>query len=110
MKKISYIIFLLLNSLNKILKFLFNKEFKYYLYDYLRQSYLKIKINEKSVFFFTPSEISKWRVETLYKKEPETLEWIDEFEIDNNLSSFIASIPYTILNFNFPFIRHPFIC
>jgi len=83
-KKFSYIIFLLLNSLNKIFKFLFNKEFKYYLYDYLRQSYLKIKINGKNVLFFTPSEISRWRVKTLYKEEPETLKWIDEFETDKN--------------------------
>ena len=84
MKKFSYIIFLLLNSLNKIFKFLFNKEFKFYLYDYLRQSYLNIKINEKNVFFFTPSEISRWRVKTLYKEEPETLKWINEFKTDKN--------------------------
>ena len=85
MKKISYIIFVLINSLDKTIKFLINKNFKYYLYDYLRQSYSKIKINNKNVSLFTPSQVTKWRVDTFYKKEPETLEWIDEFEKDKNI-------------------------
>jgi len=84
-KKISYIIFVLINSLDKTIKFLFNKNFKYYLYDYLRQSYSKIKINNKSVSLFTPSQVTKWRADTFYKKEPETLDWIDEFEKDKNI-------------------------
>ena len=43
-------------------------------------SYLKVTINNKIISFFCPNELTKWRVKTLYDKEPETLEWIDNFE------------------------------
>jgi len=52
-----------------------------FVYDIIRKnSYTNIVINNQKIGFFTPSEISKWRVNTLYTKEPETLEWIDNFQ------------------------------
>jgi FkbM family methyltransferase len=33
--------------------------------------------------FFSPSELCSWRAETLFKKEPETLKWIDTFDAND---------------------------
>jgi len=35
---------------------------------------------ERNVSFFVPNLITKWRVDTFFSKEPETLEWIDNFQ------------------------------
>ena len=45
-------------------------------------SYKSINLNGKKLVFFTPNEIIDWRVHTLLTKEPETLEWIDQFKGD----------------------------
>jgi FkbM family methyltransferase len=34
----------------------------------------------QNVSFFVPNSLTKWRVDTFFFKEPETLEWIDNFE------------------------------
>ena len=41
--------------------------------------YKKINIGDKKVSFFVPNYLTKWRVSTLYDKEPDTLDWIDNF-------------------------------
>ena len=46
--------------------------------------YKKIKILKKSIKFFIPNKVTKWRVDTFFTKEPETLEWIDSFKEKNN--------------------------
>ena len=40
------------------------------------------KYGKKSICLGEATETNKWRVDTLFLKEPETLEWIDTF--DNN--------------------------
>ena len=35
---------------------------------------------KKKIIFFTPNFITKWRVDTFYSKEPETLDWIENFD------------------------------
>ena len=42
-------------------------------------SYKTINILNKKVNFFVPNQITQWRIETFFTKEPETLEWIDSF-------------------------------
>ena len=42
-------------------------------------AYISKKINNIKTNFFIPNKITKWRVETLEKEEPETLEWIKSF-------------------------------
>ena len=44
------------------------------------ETYTSIIINKNKVKFFTPNEMTKWRVDTYFTKEPETLEWIDSFD------------------------------
>ena len=44
------------------------------------ETYTSIIIDNNKVKFFTPNEMTKWRVDTFFTKEPETLEWIDSFD------------------------------
>ena len=46
---------------------------------------LSISHNKVSLSFFTPNRINLFRIKTFSEKEPETLEWIDNF---NNESVF----------------------
>jgi len=48
-----------------------------------RQYYEKI-IHNKKITFFCPSRQSFGRVQSLYTKEPETLNWIDSFQPNNS--------------------------
>ena len=68
----------------KIIDFIINKIFKIDFYgfftDKIVQRYDFIFIKNKKIKFFIPNHISKWRVETFFNKEPETLEWIDNFK------------------------------
>ena len=71
--------------MRKYIKIIFNFILSKNIFLIIRQiiennSYIELIINNKETSFFCPNELSKWRVETLYTKEPETLEWIDEFE------------------------------
>ena len=45
-----------------------------------KNSYFDLKINNTHIHFFCPNALTKWRVETFYDKEPETIEWINNFE------------------------------
>ena len=47
------------------------------------KNYLKLKIKKSFVNFYAPNEICKWRYTTIFTKEPETLDWINNF-VDNN--------------------------
>ena len=46
----------------------------------MKNSYKEIKIKNNSVNFFCPNSLTEWRVNTFFTKEPETLEWIDNFD------------------------------
>lgn len=51
-----------------------------------KKSYIKKKILSQEAYFFIPNQIIAWRVKTLFTQEPETIEWINNF--DSNLSIF----------------------
>ncbi len=85
-KNISYIIYKFLYYID----FLFEKIFKRSLLIFFKEfienkSYKTIIICGKKANFFIPNIISKWRVETFYTKEPETIEWIDSFKNDRKV-------------------------
>ena len=85
-KLFSKILFQILNLFEYILFKLTKKKYLGYLYDQIRKnSYTKVKINNKMINFFTPNEIIQYRIETYFSKEPETLEWIDNFIEKENL-------------------------
>ncbi len=82
-KKISYLIFKLISLLNFIFEKIFRRNFLIYFKEFLEESsYQTINICDKKVSFFVPNFITKWRVDTFYSKEPETIEWIDGFTND----------------------------
>ena len=68
------------------LRKIFNRyQFLPSLSDYIesRQYYEKI-IDNKKIIFFCPSSQSFGRIQSLYKNEPETLNWIDNFQSNNS--------------------------
>lgn len=69
-----------------ILRKIFNRyHFLPSIHDYIesRQYYEKI-IHNKKIIFFCPSRLSFVRVQSLYTKEPETLNWMDSFQPNNS--------------------------
>ena len=86
LKKLIIFVSYLTILLDNIIHFFFKKNFRYYFYDILRiNSITKIVIKKKKVFLFHPSHLSKWRVETFFTKEPETLKWIESFKKNSNI-------------------------
>ena len=84
MKKISFIIYKILKLFDSFFKNFFNKSFLIFFNEFFNNDlYIKKKINEKKMIFFTPNSIIKWRVDTILSKEPETIEWIDSFKSDS---------------------------
>ena len=80
MKLVFKLIFCVFSYLNYFIKKIFKRDFLLYLKILIENnSYKKINILNQTVNFFIPNELINWRVETLFTKEPETLEWIDKF-------------------------------
>ena len=85
-KKLSYICFSILVFLDKIFKIITKRSVLIWFNDFNQErSYKSIKILDKEIKFFVPNQITNWRVDTYFIKEPETLEWIDSFEKKENL-------------------------
>ena len=85
-KKLSYICFILLVFLDKIFKIITKRSILIWFNDFIQErSYKSIKILGKEIKFFVPNQLLKWRVDTYFSKEPETLEWIDSFQEKENL-------------------------
>lgn len=84
-KKLVKIIYNLLRVFDYIIFKFFKKKFFLVLKELIEEkSYEKIKINSNNIFFFCPNDLVSWRVKTFFSKEPETLEWIDNFEYNKN--------------------------
>jgi FkbM family methyltransferase len=59
--------------------------------------YMEIEHEGIPVRFFTPSRTTRWRVESLRSKEPETLAWIAEFAAEDLLFDIGANVgTYTV--------------
>ena len=85
-KKLSYICFSILVFLDKIFKIITKRSLLISFNDFIQErSYKSIKILDTEIKFFVPNQITNWRVDTYFSKEPETLEWIDSFEKKENL-------------------------
>ena len=67
--------------LDKIFKILTKKILFIWFKDFIQNdSYKHVNILENRIKFFSPNQLIDWRIETFFTKEPETLEWIDNFE------------------------------
>ena len=79
-RKFSNIIYRILQTLDKIFYFLTKRQFILWFSDFISESsYCDVLIKNKKISFFYPNTLTKWRVDTLFTKEPETLEWIESF-------------------------------
>tara|TARA_B100001063_G_scaffold186707_1_gene176818 strand:- start:76 stop:939 length:864 start_codon:yes stop_codon:yes gene_type:complete len=84
-KKLSYLLFGLIKLFDKFIKLIFKKNFLLHFKDYVEKDlYCEIKILDNKIKFFTPNQLVDWRVKTFFFKEPETIEWIDNFKNNEN--------------------------
>jgi FkbM family methyltransferase len=83
-EKLSFVIFRILSFFDFLFFKITKRKFLPFFQNFLENdSYNVIKILNKDINFFVPNSLVKWRVETFFIKEPETLEWIDSFD-DNS--------------------------
>tara|TARA_X000000368_G_C23002452_1_gene699597 strand:+ start:508 stop:1413 length:906 start_codon:yes stop_codon:yes gene_type:complete len=80
-KKIFFLIYYIILLFDKIIHLIFRKRILYWFKEFFeKDSYKKKSILGRDIIFFTPNEITDWRINTFFTKEPETLEWIDSFK------------------------------
>ena len=84
--KLIYFIYRVLALFDKIIIKFTKNSFLTVFKEFIEEdSYTAINILAKKITFFTPTKITKWRVDTFFSKEPETLEWIDSFKNTNKI-------------------------
>jgi FkbM family methyltransferase len=80
-KQISFCLYFFFKLFNDLIKLLFKKDILLWFYTFVqRDSYISKKIKKQRILFFCPNHLIKFRVETLFNKEPETINWIDNFK------------------------------
>jgi len=81
------IIYFILKVINSIFEKFFNKSILLWIKYYIEQdAYKKIKLKSgKDLIFFSPNYLIDLLVRDFYKKEPETLEWIDNFKKEKKI-------------------------
>ena len=85
LKKFSFIIFKVLKFFNQIFYFLTRRSFLQWLMYFLsNDSYIQKKIKNKHIKFYAPNNLISWRVRTIFDKEPDTIEWIENFNKKND--------------------------
>ncbi len=101
-KSLSKTIFIFIFFIEKLINAFFKRSITIYLSELIQKiSNEKMIIENKKVYFFVPNSLIKWRIKTLYTKEPETIEWINKFSNKKKkyfgISELIlACIQYTI--------------
>ena len=52
-----------------------------YFNDFIQDyTYISVNVLDREIKLFAPNQLLNWRVDTFFKKEPENLECIDNFE------------------------------
>jgi len=79
-----------LKILDIFFKFFKRKSFFQNLNDHIaKELYTETSIENKKIKFFVPSKLTLERVSTIFTKEPETINWIKDFKLNNNLKEII---------------------
>ena len=86
-RRVIKLIYNFLKILDKIISF-FSKDFQFLLS--IKElievhSYKKVKILNKNINFFVPNKEVNLRVKRLFTKEPETINWINNFKNNSNI-------------------------
>lgn len=89
MRKIAYFFYKLLRLLDFLFKIIKKDGILIWFNDFInKEFYITKNINCDKMIFFAPNQIIKWRVDTLFTKEPETIEWINNFKTKKNKITF----------------------
>ncbi len=89
MKQILLMFFKIIIKLDNILIYFFNKSIITKFTEYVEQNnYTKVELKKKIFNWFTPNYICRYRVSTILQKEPETIEWIDNFKTEKETKIF----------------------
>ena len=79
-KKFSFILYKIIYFLDLVFFKLTRRSILIWFKEFIQNdSYKSIKLFDKSIKFFIPNQLTEYRVNTFFTKEPETLEWIDKF-------------------------------
>jgi len=85
-KKISFIIYKILFFLDLIFYKITKRSILIWFKEFIQNdSYKSISILDKKVSFFVPNQLTDYRVNSFFTKEPETLQWIDNFNTDKEI-------------------------
>ncbi len=85
-KHFSYFLYKILKILDFIFEKLLKKSFFFWFIEFSNnESYKIIDIERKKIKFFVPNKLVNYRVNTFFTKEPETLEWIKNFNDDEEI-------------------------
>ena len=80
-KFFSLIVYKFLYIINFFTSKLLDKDLLLWLKEFIENDcYQNLKINNKNLSFFVPNNLVKWRIKTFFEKEPETIEWINNFK------------------------------
>ncbi len=80
-KKISFILYKIIYFFDFLFQKITKRSFLLWFKEFIEEdSYQSISILQKNISFFIPNQLTKYRVDTFFTKEPETLEWIDNFK------------------------------
>ncbi len=86
LKKILYIFYCFIKYVDKFFYFLTRKSVLSNLKDFIHQDSNKsLIILNQNIHFFVPNQMTEWRVDTFFSKEPETLDWIDKFNLKEKI-------------------------
>lgn len=80
-KRLSFFFYKIIFYIDKIFYFLTKRSILVWFRDFIQlDSYKALVVLNREVKFFIPTQLTNYRVETFFTKEPETLEWIDGFD------------------------------
>lgn len=84
-KIILKIFFYLLNGIHNFFKFFGKSTFLQNINDFINsKAYTEVALDGKKIKFFVPNKLTHYRTSTILTKEPETIDWIKNFEITKN--------------------------
>ena len=85
-KNFSFILYKIIFFLDLVFYKLTKRSILIWFKDFIQNdSYKSIKIFYNKIKFFIPNQLTEYRVNTFYTKEPGTLEWIDNFSNDDKI-------------------------
>ena len=85
-RKISFILYKIIYYFDLLFYKISNRSILVWFKEFIQNdSYTSISILNKEISFFIPNELTTYRVNTFFTKEPETLEWIDNFKNDQEI-------------------------